>query len=94
MAARIEASRQAGGLTLLSALTVAEAIQGKTDPARLKWTLPRLQMEPVGQEDSLTAVSLLREAGDLPGHEYAIDALVAALASTQPSGTGLVRPAT
>ncbi|MCX4747050.1 PIN domain-containing protein [Kitasatospora sp. NBC_01287] len=80
MAARIEASRQVGVPVLVSALTIVEAAQGKTDLARLKWVLSRLRVEPVSQEDSLTAVALLRDAGGLHGHKYAIDALVAALA--------------
>ncbi|MFJ1709022.1 PIN domain-containing protein [Kitasatospora sp. NPDC088346] len=80
MAARIEASRQVGVPVPVSALTVVEAVQEKTDLARSKWVLSRLRVEPVGQADSLTAVGLLRDAGGLPGHRYAIDALVAALA--------------
>ncbi|MFD5051463.1 PIN domain-containing protein [Streptomyces tendae] len=84
MAARIEASRQAGVPVLVSALTIVEAVQGKTHLARLKWVLSRLQVEPVSQEDSLTAVALLRDAGGLHGHKYAIDALVAALALRVP----------
>jgi hypothetical protein len=47
----------------------------RTDLARSNWVLSRLHVEPVGQEDSLTAVTLLREAGGLHGHTYAIDAL-------------------
>jgi predicted nucleic acid-binding protein len=85
MAARIEASRQAGVPVLVSALTIVEAVQGKTDLARLKWMLSRLLVEPVSQEDSLTAVALLRDAGGLHGHKYAIDALVAALALRVPA---------
>ncbi|MFB7950673.1 MULTISPECIES: type II toxin-antitoxin system VapC family toxin [unclassified Streptomyces] len=85
MVARIEASRQAGVPVLVSALTIVEAVQGKTDLARLKWVLSRLQVEPVSQEDSLTAVALLRDAGGLHGHKYAIDALVAALALRVPA---------
>ncbi|CAL9565769.1 type II toxin-antitoxin system VapC family toxin [Streptomyces sp. enrichment culture] len=85
MAVRIEASRQAGVPVLVSALTIVEAVQGKTDLARLKWVLSRLQVEPVSQEDSLTAVTLLRDAGGLHGHKYAIDALVAALALRVPA---------
>ncbi|MFE6634207.1 PIN domain-containing protein [Streptomyces tendae] len=84
MAARIEASRQAGVPVLVSALTIVEAVQGKTHLARLKWVLSRLQVEPVSQEDSLTAVALLRDAGGLHGHKYAIDAIVAALALRVP----------
>ncbi|MEU6759894.1 PIN domain-containing protein [Streptomyces sp. NPDC046685] len=85
MAARIEASRQAGVPVLVSVLTIVEAVQGKTDLARLKWVLSRLRVEPVSQEDSLTAVELLQDAGGLHGHKYAIDALVAALALRSPA---------
>ncbi|MFF6789615.1 PIN domain-containing protein [Streptomyces filamentosus] len=85
MAARIEASRQAGVPVLVSALTIVEAVHGKTDLARLKWVLSRLRVEPVSQEDPLTAVELLQEAGGLHGHKYAIDALVAALALRLPA---------
>ncbi|MGA5217424.1 PIN domain-containing protein [Streptomyces cinereoruber] len=85
MAARIEASRQAGVPVLVSALTIVEAVHGKTDLARLKWVLSRLRVEPVSQEDSLTAVALLQEAGGLHGHKYAIDALVAALTLRVPA---------
>ncbi|MEU8939541.1 PIN domain-containing protein [Streptomyces goshikiensis] len=85
MAARIEASRQVGVPVLVSALTIVEAAQGKTDLARLKWVLSRLRVESVSQEDSLTAVALLRDAGGLHGHKYAIDALVAALALRAPA---------
>ncbi|MFD8804980.1 type II toxin-antitoxin system VapC family toxin [Streptomyces sp. NPDC059597] len=85
MAARIEASRQAGVPVLVSALTIVEAVHGKTDLARLKWVLSRLRVEPVSQEDSLTAVELLQDAGGLHGHKYAIDALVAALALRVPA---------
>ncbi|WP_404816891.1 type II toxin-antitoxin system VapC family toxin [Streptomyces thermolineatus] len=85
MAARIEASRQAGVPVFVSALTIVEAVHGKTDPARLKWVLSRLRVEPVSQDDSLTAVELLQDAGGLHGHKYAIDALVAALALRIPT---------
>ncbi|MFI8350304.1 type II toxin-antitoxin system VapC family toxin [Streptomyces sp. NPDC085596] len=85
MAARVEASRQVGVPVLVSALTIVEAVHGKTDLARLKWVLSRLRVEPVSQEDSLTAVELLQDAGGLHGHKYAIDALVAALALRVPA---------
>ncbi|GGZ18233.1 hypothetical protein GCM10010387_08370 [Streptomyces inusitatus] len=85
MAARIEAARQVGVPILVSALTIVEAVHGKTDLARLKWVLSRLLVEPVSREDSLTAVKLLQDAGGLHGHKYAIDALVAALALRVPA---------
>ncbi|MEV6265086.1 PIN domain-containing protein [Streptomyces sp. NPDC051784] len=84
-AARMEASRQAGVPVIVSALTIVEAVQGKTDIARLQWLLSRLRVEPVSQDDALTAVTLLRDAGSLHGHKYAIDALVAALALRSPA---------
>ncbi|MEV6688968.1 PIN domain-containing protein [Streptomyces sp. NPDC051130] len=85
MAARIEASRQVGVPVIVSVPTIVEAAQGKTDLARLRWVLSRLRVEPVSQEDSLIAAALLRDAGGLHGHKYAIDALVAALALRAPA---------
>ncbi|MEU1615762.1 PIN domain-containing protein [Streptomyces sp. NPDC005722] len=85
MVTRIEASRRAGVPVLVSVLTVVEAVHAKTDVARLNWVLSRLQVEPVSQADSMTAVSLLLDAGGLHGHKYAIDALVAALALRSPA---------
>jgi predicted nucleic acid-binding protein len=69
----------------VSALTVGEAVHGKTDTARLRWLLSRLQVQDVTQADSLTAVQLLSDAGGLHGHQYAIDALVAAMALRSPA---------
>lgn len=69
----------------MSALTMIEAVHGKTDLARSKWVLSRLRAEPVSQQDSLTAVELLQDTGGQHGHEYAIDALVAALALRVPA---------
>ncbi|WP_055590676.1 type II toxin-antitoxin system VapC family toxin [Streptacidiphilus griseoplanus] len=85
MVARVEASRRARVLVLVSALTVVEAVHGKTDVARLNWVLSRLQVEPVSQDDSMAAVRLLLDAGGLHGHKYAIDALVAAMALRAPA---------
>ncbi|MDX3238671.1 PIN domain-containing protein [Streptomyces sp. ME03-5709C] len=85
MVSRIEASRRAGVPVLVSVLTVVEGVHGKTDVARLNWILSRLQVEPVSQADSMTAVRLLLDAGGLHGHKYAIDALVAALALRSPA---------
>ncbi|MFJ6696879.1 PIN domain-containing protein [Streptomyces sp. NPDC091272] len=85
LTARIEATRRAGIPVRVSALTVVEAVHGKTDMPRLQWYLSRLRLEPVAPEDALVAVSLLRDAGGLHGHKYAIDALVAAMALRSPS---------
>ncbi|MFD8554961.1 PIN domain-containing protein [Streptomyces fradiae] len=82
---RIEAARRVGVPVLVSALTVVEAVHGKTDTARLRRLLSRLQVRDVAQADSLTAVQLLSDAGGLHGHKYAIDALVAAMALRSPA---------
>ncbi|MEE1927761.1 PIN domain-containing protein [Streptomyces sp. TRM 70351] len=84
MITRIEAARRVGASVLVSALTVVEAVHGKTDTARLRWLLSRLQVRDVTQADSLTAVQLLSDVGGLHGHKYAIDALVAATALRSP----------
>lgn len=82
--ARIEAARRQQVLVKVSVLTIVEAVYGKTDTARLKWLLSRLQVEDVRQEDSMRAVELLSDAGGLHGHKYAVDALVAAMALRSP----------
>jgi hypothetical protein len=85
MIIRIEATRRVGVPVLVSALTVVEAVYGKTDTARLHWVLSRLQVQDATHADSLTAVQLLSEAGGLHGHKYAIDALVAAMVLRVPA---------
>ncbi|MFB6843357.1 PIN domain-containing protein [Streptomyces sp. NPDC056373] len=85
MITRIEAARRVGVPVLVSALTVVEAVYGKTDTARLHWLLSRLQVQDVTQADSPIAVRLLSDAGGLHGHKYAIDALVAAMALRSPA---------
>lgn len=80
MVIRIEAARRVGVPVLVSALTVVEAVFGKTGTARLRWVLFRLEVHDITQADSFTAVQLLSDADGLHGHKYAIDALVAAMA--------------
>lgn len=85
MVTRIETARRVGVPVLVSALTVVEAVYGKTDAARLRWPHSRLQVQEVTQADSLTAVQLLSDAGGLHDHKYAIDHLVAAMALRSPA---------
>ncbi|MEU3091283.1 PIN domain-containing protein [Streptomyces massasporeus] len=77
MITRIEAARRVGVPVLVSTLTVVEAVYGKTDTARLRWVLSRLQVQDVTQADSLTAVQLVSDAGGPHGHKDAIDAAMA-----------------
>lgn len=54
--------------------------------------LSRLNVEEVTQAESLKAVQLLHDAGGLPGHKYAIDALVAAMALRSPAAVLVLTP--
>ncbi|MFI5714536.1 DNA-binding protein [Nocardia sp. NPDC051750] len=87
LTARVEAARRAGIPVRVSVLTIVEAAHGKTDIARLNWYLSRLRVESALPDDSLSAVKLLRAAGGLHGHRYAIAALVAAMALRGPAST-------
>jgi len=84
MLARVEAARRSGARVLVSVLTIIEATGPKTDLARMRWVRSRLAIVPVVEQDADTAVQLLRGAGGLHGHRYAIDAAVAAMALRQP----------
>jgi predicted nucleic acid-binding protein len=64
---------------VISALTPIEAFDMRVKNDRFRWHLSRLKIEPVTDEISFQAIDLLRDAG-LHGHEYAIDAVVAATA--------------
>ncbi|MEU7002773.1 PIN domain-containing protein [Nonomuraea sp. NPDC046570] len=69
----------------VSALTPIEAFDARVANDRLRWHLSRLRVEPVTEKVSVHALDLLRDSG-LHGHNYAIDAVVAATAlrSTRP----------
>ncbi|QKW48828.1 type II toxin-antitoxin system VapC family toxin [Streptomyces buecherae] len=69
---------------LVSAVTIVEADPGGVHKARMAWALSRLVVEPVTKEIAAHAVTLLQDAGQLAGHKYAIDAMVAATALRQP----------
>ena len=64
---------------VVSAMTPIEAQDVRMKSDRLNWYLSRLKVEPVTEEVSARAIELLRETR-LPGHKYAIDAVVAATA--------------
>ena len=51
------AARSVGVPVLVSALTVVEAVYGKTDTARLRWLLSRRQVQDVTQADSHKVLS-------------------------------------
>ncbi|WP_327162490.1 DNA-binding protein [Streptomyces zaomyceticus] len=66
-----------------SAATLVEVMHPRINRAALEWTLSRLVVEPVTDAIARRAAALLAENG-LHGHEYAIDAMVAATALAAP----------
>ena len=77
-------SRRRNTPVAISAATIVEADHGKVHPARLDRVLSRLEIEPVTAEVARLASKLLRDAGNLHGHKFAIDAMVAATARRLP----------
>ncbi|MEU1982312.1 DNA-binding protein [Nocardia sp. NPDC019395] len=68
---------------VISALTIIEATHRKIDRARLNWLLSGIRIEHVDEATARTASALLLDTG-LHGHKYALDAVVAEMASRQP----------
>ncbi|MEU6620712.1 PIN domain-containing protein [Streptomyces litmocidini] len=66
-----------------SAATLVEVMHPGINQAALQWTLSRITVEPVTEAVAHSAAALLAEAG-LHGHEYAVDAMVAATALSSP----------
>ncbi|MFJ9153090.1 DNA-binding protein [Streptomyces sp. NPDC102270] len=79
----LTAARDADLPVITSAAVLVEVIHPRINDAALKWTLSRLQVEPVTQALAQSAAGLLRTAG-LHGHEYAVDAMLCATAIAQP----------
>jgi predicted nucleic acid-binding protein len=77
-------SRRRNAPVAISAATIVEADHDKVHPARLDRVLSRLEIEPVTAEVARLASKLLRDAGNLHGHKFAIDAMVAATARRLP----------
>ncbi|SEC82858.1 DNA-binding protein [Streptomyces sp. TLI_105] len=75
-------ARSRGMEVVICAPAVIEAVHARTNRARPDRVLSGLRVVPVGEEEARAASSLLMEAGS-HGHEYAIDAAVAATALRQ-----------
>ncbi|MDH6118122.1 PIN domain-containing protein [Kitasatospora sp. GAS204B] len=80
--ALVAEARKRGMEVVISALTIIEAVHGRTDQARLRRLLSGVRIVHVGDEEARAASALLIAAG-LHGHKYAIDAVVAELALRQ-----------
>ncbi|MFJ4007617.1 DNA-binding protein [Streptomyces sp. NPDC090023] len=80
--ALVAEARSRGMAVVICALTIIEAVHGRTNKARLSWLLSGLRVIPIGDEEAKAASALLMGAG-LHGHKYAIDAAVAEAALRQ-----------
>ncbi|WP_405726644.1 DNA-binding protein [Streptomyces sp. NBC_01537] len=77
--ALVAEARKRGMEVVISALTIIEATNRRTDKARLAWVLSGVRIVHIGDEEAKAASALLINAG-LHGHKYAIDAAVAEMA--------------
>jgi len=77
--ARLAQARHDGLRVVTSAATLVEARSPRINQARFDWAVSRLVIEPI-TEDIARAASKLLAAHGLHGHQYAIDAMVAATA--------------
>jgi hypothetical protein len=80
--ALVAQARSRGMEVAISALTIIEAVQARTNTSRLNWVLSGLRVVSVGDEEARAASTLLMDAG-LHGHKCAIDAAVAEAALRQ-----------
>ncbi|GAA0286807.1 hypothetical protein GCM10010302_26410 [Streptomyces polychromogenes] len=80
MAANLAVAIKRDIRVIISPVTLVEADPNGVHRARMSWVVSRLTIEPVTKEIAAHAVELLRDAGGLAGHKYAIDSIVAATA--------------
>ncbi|WP_225845454.1 DNA-binding protein [Streptomyces sp. HPF1205] len=83
VASLILAAQREGIRVATTAMTTLEADYARVHPARIKWVLSRVDVHDVTRESADRAAELLRANG-LHGHEYAIDAVFAAIARDCP----------
>jgi hypothetical protein len=87
--ARLTQARLDGLRVVTSAATLVEARNPRMDQARFDWAVSRLVIEPV-TEGIARAASKLLAAHGRHGHQYAIDAIVAATARAAAAPTILL----
>lgn len=75
----IKAAQAKDLLVAVSNLTLIEAWHARVQMPRFRWYVSRLEVLPVTESLTWSAIDLLRNA-NLHGHKYAIDAVVAATA--------------
>jgi predicted nucleic acid-binding protein len=79
LTAWLAVARAADERVITSAATLVEVIHPRINRAAFDWVISRLTVEPVTSEIAKQAGVLLERAGH-HGHEYAIDAMLAATA--------------
>jgi predicted nucleic acid-binding protein len=88
MKGRLKDAHRAGIRVVTSSMTLVEAYHGKIRRPVWEWAMSGIVVEPVTKDIADEAIRLLRETG-LHGHEYAIDAALAAIANRQSGRTAL-----
>ncbi|WNF31380.1 DNA-binding protein [Streptomyces sp. C11-1] len=81
--ALVQTASEEGVRVATSAMTILEADYERIHPARVKWVLSRVDVHDVTKEIADRAAVLLR-THHLHGHEYAIDAALAAITRNAP----------
>ena len=82
MITRLTLAAQGEAEVVTSPMTLIEAYDARTTEQRWDWVLSRLTVADIGKEEARQARRLLAAAG-LHGHKYAIDAVLAVVASQQ-----------
>jgi len=82
MGACLRHADDAGIPVVTTSMTLIEAYGPTRRPPQWPWALPKIRVEQVTEEPAKEATCLLRESGP-PGHRYAIDAALAAVALRQ-----------
>jgi len=83
MKQRLKAAELSDTRVMTTSMTLIEAYDPTCYLPAWHWALSRIHVEPVTEEVAKEATDLLKETG-LHGHEYAIDAALAAVALRQP----------
>ncbi|SCK18983.1 hypothetical protein YW7DRAFT_01332 [Streptomyces sp. AmelKG-E11A] len=74
---------------MVGANTIVEAAHARVNEARLSRPLSRVRVEAVTEQAARASARLLKQAGP-HGHEYAIDATVAEMATRQPGPVAML----